>query len=557
MNCRPNLILSRPISSTTPGLPTPRLSTAFLSAALLSFVTILGQPASASAVERAYLIHGGDRTLASVGTPSGPATLNLDTVGLFPSEMVRYGTHAWVPCGGSDQIDVVDLANDVDPDPPSILTGAGTNPYGIAFASGSKAYVSLLLTGSVVPVDPATGSVGAPIPVGRSPQGVLAASGKIFVANTGFDFSTFGYDPGTVSVIDTATDAVIATLPVGMNPQALALAPNGEVHVVCTGDYFSAFGRVFIIDPVSVSVIDSLDIGGSPGFIAINSSGIGYLSDYFLGLLSYHAATRVPLRDASDPIPVGTGAAGVDFDQAGRTYAAVYGDDQLIVLNSDDTLLGAVPVGDGPQDVVLFDTEEPVAVTLAGFTAVVDGNDVSLRWQTSNEFEHVGFRIERAMGTAGAWHDRGWVASGVTSDGRYAFLDRGAFSSDGDTRLLYRLVALDRSGGAEALAPLVVIRPDGGSSVGLQLGPPSPNPLRSGVTQLAFRLGAPGSVVLTIHDPAGREVARPLSRTLDAGDHRLDWDGRTDDGQELAQGVYFIRLSTPVETRTGRIVLAR
>ena len=61
--------------------------------------------------------------------------------------------------------------------------------------------------------------------------------------------------------------------------QALALAQNGEVHVVCTGNYFSEFGRVFVIDPVAVAVVDSLDIGGSPGFIAINGAGTAYLSD--------------------------------------------------------------------------------------------------------------------------------------------------------------------------------------------------------------------------------------------------------------------------------------
>jgi len=536
-------------------------------AAILPLISLSGLPMRALAVERAYLIHGGDRTLASAVAPSGPVTLNLDTVGLFPSEMVRFGSHAWVPCGGSDRVDVVDLAGDVDPDPPTILTGAGTNPYGIAFAGAGRAYVSLLLTNRVVPVDPITGAVGAPIAVGRSPQGVLAAAGRIFVANTGFDFATFGYDPGTVSVIDPATDAVIATLPVGLNPQALALAPNGEVHVICTGNYFSAFGRVFVIDPVTATVIDSLDIGGSPGFIAINTAGIGYLSDYFLGLLSYDASSRVPLRDSSNPILIGTGAAGVDFDQAGRTYAAVYGDDQLIVLNSDDTLLGALPVGDGPQDVVLFDAEEPVAVTLAHFTGTADGADVRLEWQTSIEFEHVGFSIERAPTTSGPWSERGWVTTGETTAGvvtsgltagrQYAFHDPGAFDDDRASELAYRLIAVDRSGGFEAFAPLVVIRPDGTFSGNLQLLLPSPNPLRAGRARLAFRLSAPGMVSVTIHDPAGREVAQPLARSLDVGDHAIDWDGKAGDGQELAQGVYFIKLTTPLETRTSRIVLAR
>ncbi|HEX7878305.1 MAG TPA: FlgD immunoglobulin-like domain containing protein, partial [Candidatus Eisenbacteria bacterium] len=494
----------------------------------------------ALAVERAMVLHGGDRTLASVVAPAGPVTLNLASVGLFPSEMVRFGQHAWVPCGGSDRVDVVDLAGDLNPDPPAIVTGPGTNPYGVAFAGASKIYVSLLTSNAVAVANPLSGGVAATIPVGRSPQGVLFAAGRIFVANTGFDFSTFGYDPGTVSVIDPATDAVIATLPVGTNPQALALAPNGEVHVICTGNYFSEFGRVFVIDPNVPAVVADFAVGGSPGFIAISPAGTGYVSDYFLGLLSYDVATRTLLHGDGDPIAVGTGAAGVDFDTAGRVYAAVYGDDQVVVLGADDSILNVHPLGDGPQDVVLYDSDEPVAVALADFAAALDGGDVTLSWRTQGETDHAAFQVERsAVSVDGPWGEAGRVTSGGADHGRYSFVDRAPF--DGSTeRLWYRLVAIDRDGGAQAFAPAVVERPATGAIAGLALGAPAPNPLRSGVTRLALHLAFESRVVLTVHDPAGREVARPLESLLSAGDHAVTWDGHAADGRELARGVYFL-----------------
>jgi YVTN family beta-propeller protein len=513
----------------------------------------------APGVERAMVIHGGDRTLASAVAPSGPVTLNLDTVGLFPSEMVRLGQHAWVPCGGSDRVDVVDFANDVDPDPPAIVTGPGTNPYGAAFAGPSKIYISLLTANAVAVANPVSGTVAATIPVGRSPQGVLAAAGKIFVANTGFDFSTFGYDPGTVSVIDPGTDAVIATLSVGTNPQSFALAPNGEVHVLCTGNYFSEFGRIFVIDPAVPAVVTDFAVGGSPGFIAVNPSGTAYLSDYFMGLLSYDTATRTVLRGAGDPISVGTGAAGVAFDAAGRTYVAVYDDDQLVVLDADDTLLNALPIGNGPQDVVLFDAEEPVAVTLADFAATIAGADVTLSWRTLSEVDHAAFRVERSVESIGGpWGDAGRVTADAAHDGRYAFVDSDPFGAAGADRLWYRLVAIDRAGRTVSFAPIAVER-SAGSAVapGVRLGAPSPNPLASGVTRMALHLASAGRAVITVHDPAGREVARPLETTLAAGDHAVTWDGRSSDGRTLARGVYFVRLVTAEGMRTTRVVLSR
>ncbi len=66
-----------------------------------------------------------------------------------------------------------------------------------------------------------------------------------------------------------------------------------------------------------------------------------------------------------------------------------------------------------------------------------------------------------------------------------------------------------------------------------------PNPLRPG-DRLAWSLpGAPGQSagMLAVYDAAGRRV-----RSLELGDGSVIWDGRGQDGQPLARGVYFFGL---------------
>jgi YVTN family beta-propeller protein len=531
-----------------------RSSRVFFALPAVLLLTAGALPTAAPAAESAWILHGGDRTLARAGAPSGPVSLNLASVGLFPSALVTRDGEGWVPCGGSDRVDVVDLDGNPGDTPPAILTGAGSNPYGIAFVDDDRAYVTLLTMNAVAAVDPVAGTVTTTIPVGASPQGVAVAAGRVFVANTGFDFNTYGYAPGTVSVVDPGTNLVVATLPVGLNPQNLAISPDGLVHVVCTGNYFSVFGRVFVIDPLAMTVVDSLDVGGSPGFIAINAAGVAYLSDYFLGLLSYDTTTMTLRNDAGNPIPVGIGAAGVDFDAAGRSYIAVYDDDVVVVLAADDSPFTALAVGDGPQDLALLDDEDVVAVTLARFTAVRETQGVRVSWATAREEAHAGFLLERGAEATGPWTAAHAGLLPPAAEGVYEWFD----VAPGDARA-YRLTAVDRSGQREVFAPIGVVAAEfgAGASARATLAPAAPNPVVDQGTVLGVSLAVPGAARLSIFDAAGREVARPLDGWLDAGEHAVTWNGATDAGAALPRGVYFVRLEAAGEVRTGRLVLAR
>jgi hypothetical protein len=80
---------------------------------------------------------------------------------------------------------------------------------------------------------------------------------------------------------------------------------------------------------------------------------------------------------------------------------------------------------------------------------------------------------------------------------------------------------------------------------GFALEPNYPNPFNPATT-LPFTVPAASRVVLTVHDAAGREVARPADGRFEAGRHSVRFDGSA-----LATGVYVCRM------RAGSVCAAR
>ena len=64
-----------------------------------------------------------------------------------------------------------------------------------------------------------------------------------------------------------------------------------------------------------------------------------------------------------------------------------------------------------------------------------------------------------------------------------------------------------------------------------------PNPFNAETT-LSFTVTTAGPVLLTVSDLQGR-VLRDWSGRYGAGTHSLTWDGRDEDGQAVASGVYI------------------
>ncbi len=83
----------------------------------------------------------------------------------------------------------------------------------------------------------------------------------------------------------------------------------------------------------------------------------------------------------------------------------------------------------------------------------------------------------------------------------------------------------------------------------VRLDPVRPNPA-SGPFEIEYALGRPGQVVLRVYDVAGRLAARLDAGQRAAGVHRLTW------AQDLAPGVYFLRVESGSRVATRQLVIA-
>jgi hypothetical protein len=84
----------------------------------------------------------------------------------------------------------------------------------------------------------------------------------------------------------------------------------------------------------------------------------------------------------------------------------------------------------------------------------------------------------------------------------------------------------------------------------------APNPFNP-QTEIRFELPQRGPVRLTLHDLRGRTLATLLSEEMDAGVHRVVWDGRDARGQRVASGVYVYRLVAGGRTLERKATLVK
>jgi hypothetical protein len=84
----------------------------------------------------------------------------------------------------------------------------------------------------------------------------------------------------------------------------------------------------------------------------------------------------------------------------------------------------------------------------------------------------------------------------------------------------------------------------------------APSPFRDRTT-IAYDLAAGGEIALSVFDPAGAHV-RTLERGWrPPGRHQVVWDGKAEDGRELASGVYLVRLEAGPVRETRKVIRLR
>ena len=110
---------------------------------------------------------------------------------------------------------------------------------------------------------------------------------------------------------------------------------------------------------------------------------------------------------------------------------------------------------------------------------------------------------------------------------------------------LWKPFSAKLAGGTRLLSKL----PDG-------LGDPFPSPFNAEVT-IPFTVAAAGPVRLAVYNLMGQQVRVLADEWVDAGAHRVRWDGRTAAGVEAASGVYWAVLQGGGVVQTAKLVLTR
>jgi len=75
------------------------------------------------------------------------------------------------------------------------------------------------------------------------------------------------------------------------------------------------------------------------------------------------------------------------------------------------------------------------------------------------------------------------------------------------------------------------------------LHPAFPNPFRSSVA-IAFELPHSARIALKVYDISGRLVQTLAEGEYSSGNHKVEWNGRSEDGRLVATGVYYCRMSS-------------
>ena len=509
----------------------------------------LGSAGAGTPDRIAYVIGSNDGSLARVDLATGVVDAPVALVGSQPNRIERSADGTWLAIVNSASEDVAFF--DV---PSASLNGhvelpAGSNPWTVELTD-TNAFVTGLLSDRVYRVDPFGLALVDEAPTGVAPEGLCVADGKLYVANTGFHFDTFTYDPGTVSVLHLGDLSLAATIPVGLNPQECVRAPDGRVHVICTGDFFSTAGRVHVIDPSTDTVTDSLDVAGYPGAAATTLDGTVYLNvttlTFGTEIWSYDASTLTFGFDGGDPLlPSSDFYGNLRTDIAGRVFVPVFGADLLLV---ETPALPGTPdahlVNDGPIDLALVPWFEPVSLTISGVRAQNEAGGIRISWMGSSDGDV-----------------RAWIVERKESGGEFALV--GARDADlrdlldADVRAgatyVYRVGARTGSG-VQWTAPVHVLRHAGAERLSIRRV--LPNPSRNDVT---IELAAPsgGRVTLDVVDVQGRRVARTESELAGPGVASLSWDGRDSGGSRVAPGMYFVRVTLGNETVVDRLVRRR
>jgi len=307
-----------------------------------------------------FVLHGGEgQTVSAIDLETGEITPNYESTGSIPGDITTYNENLLILNSVPASLQIISVEDGIEIATMNLT--AGSNPYAME-VDDDWVYVTGLLSGQVYRISPADWNMADSVGVGDAPEGMASNGDYLFVATS--DGWQDGYANSSIHVISKATFSPIDTISTGTNPQRLAWSVDGELHVLCTGNYSSESGLVTVIDPVSLEVEDTILLGGSPGYICVTDDNIVYVSDFGVEtdkdatgyLYSYDASDNSILRTYTNPIEVGYGAMGLLYNEVeDRLFISNYGDNTVQVFHPDSQkVVQTYEVNLAPQELAVY-----------------------------------------------------------------------------------------------------------------------------------------------------------------------------------------------------------
>jgi len=271
-----------------------------------------------------YVVNGLDESLGWVNPDSEAFNSQAVTLGSLANDVVVTNDRLFVVNSGLGTLQVINRQSLTTVDEIA-LTGS-VNPYSATDLTNSRVAVTGLLSGTVSIVNVESGDVDTTFVTGDGPQAILEHGGLIYVLNTGVVFPVF--NPGKLKRYSAESYALIDSSELGINPQSMAIIGN-ELHVLCTGDYANVTGSVQIVNLETMSISQTLELGGSPGAIAANGDEVFIAAGGWVDagyVFHYNAETRQIINNANNPILCGIGATDILVQPTGDFVVTCFQD---------------------------------------------------------------------------------------------------------------------------------------------------------------------------------------------------------------------------------------
>jgi hypothetical protein len=463
---------------------------------------------------------------------------------------------------------------------PSSGQGPASYPFSVQVSDGTATTSASITITVTAPVTALTDLTAAPLRTGNDTNGTTKITLSWTAPPSGQTVEVFRAAFGGYPRYDDAGGAVPATpsYPPGAGWSVTSVTAPGTTDEPATRDYYYyvAFvhGSGGIVSGVSNKTTGTLNYhlgdvsnGITPGSgnNAVNGLDVSLLGAHYgtsgVGPTAFNYLDVGPTSDHSvTGLPTTDGLLGFeDLIMFALNYRLVSGPAGPALTGSPVPAANNALALEAAPRVSLGDTIRcPIRLSNVG---TVQGLSVRLAWNparvrpvgmTPGELMELpsGAVFSPQPGTVDAAF---FGASGANVDGLLATVSF-ATLAPGDPGIRIESVdARDGQNHAIALpisvsAPLVVL-----PSV-TAMGLAAPNPFQNS-TALAFDLAQPARVELTIYSVDGRRVRTLVDGLRDAGQYRMQWDGRDSRGTHVAPGVYYARLLAGPKRFTRQVVL--